>query len=201
VATILFGGFLTLSLPRKYPPQFRPEDWNIMCDFYNGFTLTGSFSVPYKYIVIYNPVTFVYNVCNAFQILYSHANPATAINWALNSLTVGRTWKEKVVLVGDFTIDASLLIPSYTIFELFGRIYLANNADKHILQNSDVVGGNTNIEVVGGFYDGNKANQPALDPVTAVFMCYFAKVTNLSIHNVTIKKLPLRRDSCTRWLK
>jgi hypothetical protein len=50
-ATILFGGYLTVSLPRKYPPQFQPEDWNAMVDRVNGITLNGVRAYPYNYLI------------------------------------------------------------------------------------------------------------------------------------------------------
>jgi len=57
---------------------------------------------------------------------------ATVIQSALNSLTPGRTWKEKVLLKGTFEISGFLNIPAYTILQGGkitgnGRIYISNS--------------------------------------------------------------------------
>lgn len=79
---------------------------------------------------------------------------------ALGSLTAGRTWKEKIVVKGHFTTTDTINLPSYTIWELQGSITLgAPNLNRPILQNEDVTDGNHNIEIRGGYYNGNKANQ------------------------------------------
>jgi len=81
------------------------------------------------------------------------------IQSALNALTSGRTWKEKVVLKGNFTISATIRIPSYTILEILGKLRLADGVNDVMIQNEDIVDvGNDHIEIRGGTLDGNKAN-------------------------------------------
>jgi hypothetical protein len=58
--------------PRKYPPEFRPIDWNTMVDFYNGFTPTGNFVLPCSF-VIYKFGAYYY-ANNAFQTIYGGAS-------------------------------------------------------------------------------------------------------------------------------
>lgn len=80
------------------------------------------------------------------------------IEAAFGGLTSGRTWKEKVLLKGSFTIDDTLDVPSYTIVETDGKITLDNSIEKSIFVNDDVANGNTDIVFLGGVLDGNKAN-------------------------------------------
>ncbi len=104
------------------------------------------------------------------------------IQAAIDALTAGRTRKEKVLLIGSFTTAATLLIPSYTILGLDGKVTLANAANCHMLQNSDTVGGNTQIEVRGGVWDGNKTNQ-----VGNYFWDYFMRVTDLTLNDLEVQ--------------
>jgi len=78
------------------------------------------------------------------------------IDSALDSLTSGRTWKEKVVLKGDFTVGDTISIPSYTIFEVLGRIKLSDGVNKNVISADGV----QDFEIIiHGTIDGNKTNQ------------------------------------------
>lgn len=105
------------------------------------------------------------------------------IQAALDALTSGRTWKEKVTLKGLFTITAILSIPSYTILDLSEAILSqANGADLfRLLYNSDPSGGNIAIDIIGGIIDGNKANQGSTS-----LGINFNKVTNSHIYGTTL---------------
>jgi len=81
---------------------------------------------------------------------------AEAIQNALNSLTPNRSWKEKVVLKGDFVINSSILIPSYTILDCReAQLKLPSGADYPILKNKNYGDFDEEIEIVGGVFDGN----------------------------------------------
>jgi len=98
------------------------------------------------------------NTCGGTN--YDGTNAATVINLALLSgCTAGRDWYEKVVLKGDFTIDAPLLVDDWTDFELIGRITRANLQNDYMIRNVDFTNGNNYIEIHGGYWDGNSANQ------------------------------------------
>ena len=82
------------------------------------------------------------------------------INAALNYLTAGRTWKEKVILKGDFMISSPILVDDYTVLDLnMARLYLVDGANCNIIENADPAG-NRHIEITGGVLNGNKTNQP-----------------------------------------
>jgi len=71
-------------------------------------------------------------------------------------LTTGRTGKETVKLIGAFTIDGPILVPSYTILDLTeAEITLANTSNCNMIEALDT----DHWEVIGGTLDANKANQ------------------------------------------
>lgn len=105
---------------------------------------------------------------------------STEINWALSNLTSGRTYKEKVVVIGNYELDDTIKVPSYTILEIQGKLTLANNINKSMIENDDQVNGNTDIEIVGGELNGNKTNQTSGHGINFVY------VTNPSIKGVCI---------------
>jgi len=115
-------------------------------------------------------------------------SPAVAINWALSNLTSGRTWKERVVVEGNFTLDAKILVPSYTVLDLTNaKFTLADGVNDHMLSNSDTTGGNTHIDIIGGVFDGNKANNTG-----DLAGIYLDHVDNCTVKDCIVK-------NCSRW--
>lgn len=113
---------------------------------------------------------------------------ATVIQAAFNGLTAGQ---EKVVLKGNFTVNhVALKIPSYAIVELQGKITFTNIDTMNMIENSDQVGGNTQIEWVGGELDGNKANNPFLGTDNLQNILFFYKVNGLSVRGCYVHDSP-----------
>jgi hypothetical protein len=143
----------------------------------------GSFTETASY-VIWTDGTNVYarnGVTGAID--FKGTDASTVIQAALNALTPNRTWKEKVVLKGNFTISNTIKIPSYTILEVQGKLTLANGVNKNMIENSDRKNGNVEIEICGGKLDGNRAGQTSLSsPISLV------KVYGLLIKDVKITK-------------
>ena len=122
---------------------------------------------------------------------------ASVIQSALDSLTAGRTWKERVVLVGDFLIRDSILIPSYTTLDLSNAfLKLANGIDKNLITNADWNSSNTQIEIIGGILDGNKSNQ-ADNSAGNNCGIHFRNVTYWKINKVYVKNC--RVDGFSFW--
>ena len=89
--------------------------------------------------------------------VYTSSNAATAINYAINSLTSGRTTMEKVLLQGTFTISSSINIASYTILQSdTGTKITAANGMSGLMVTAT---GKSNFEIVGGEWNGNRANR------------------------------------------
>jgi len=124
------------------------------------------------------------------EIDYSGTNASQIINNALNALTSGRTWKEKVLIKGDITLTHDIIMPSYTHLEILGRIFLASGTNRPIIRNKDLFDGNTFLEVSGsGILDGNKAGQTIHNCSDQVGVCGidFENSTNIVIRDITIK--------------
>jgi len=81
---------------------------------------------------------------------------AKVINAALGNLTTGRTWKEKVVLKGFFNVSSVIYVPSYTFLDLRSTVLKQTvTGAGYIIRNIDFVNGDTQIEIVGGEFNGN----------------------------------------------
>jgi len=113
------------------------------------------------------------------------------LNDVWNALTPNRTQKERVVLKGSFELTDTIKVPSYTILVVDGKLKLADGVNKPLLQEVNPTGGVTEIEIHGGEYDGNKANQTIdVDAIS------FTKVMkgiflNMHVHNAKLDGLVL----------
>jgi len=118
------------------------------------------------------------------QIDYSGTNASDVIGDALAGLTAGRTWQEKVAIMGDITVTAPILVPSYVIIELDGKITLGNGINKAILKNEHwgSTPADREITIRGGIYDGNKANNPTDAPENGILA--FHRVFNVWINKI-----------------
>ena len=114
----------------------------------------------------------------------SNSNPQTVLQAAVNGLTASRTWKEKVKLFGFPTLS-TLSIPSYVCLDLYdGGLKQADASNTNFLINSDTSAGNTQIEIMGGIIDGNKAGQGNTVNYSLRNSIALAKVTDSSVHDV-----------------
>ena len=106
---------------------------------------------------------------------------AKVIQSALNSLTPGRTWKEKVVLLGEFIVNTKLIIPSYTIF-VFDKIVASNNfPDDVIITTASAA---TNVEIINGEIDGDKLNQNHdINGINFVGGVTYCRLHNVYVHD------------------
>ena len=129
----------------------------------------------------------------------------TPIQNALNALTSGRTWKEKVVVRGDFEISNPILVPSYTILDCSGaRFKLPSGADYPILKNKNYGGFDEEIEVVGGVFDGNNntfdAARALIDILGGDTVATFCK--NIIVKGAKVVNIDGTGDNGTGiWLK
>lgn len=111
----------------------------------------------------------------------------TVIENAMNGLTLGRTWKETVKVLGSFLLTDEISIPSYVSLDLSdATLKTANSTSINILQNS----GDVEIEVVGGNLDGNKANNPVGGNPDLQNGIRFVSITSLRLENVNVTNCP-----------
>jgi len=112
---------------------------------------------------------------------YSGSNANTVIQSVLNGLTSGRTWKEKVLIKGAYTNLGQIQIPSYTTVELQGYLKAQDNLGKSFIVNANTGSGDIQIEIYGGIWDGNRANQNVdMSTILIVSGSY------VSVHNTTV---------------
>lgn len=121
--------------------------------------------------------------CWTGEVQFSGNDAATVINNALNALTPGRTWREKVVVKGNFTITDTIKIPSYTIFEIQGKLTLADGVNKNVIENSDPANGNTEIVIMGGVVDANKAGQTVANNCIKITKSTYVSVIGVTVQN------------------
>lgn len=81
------------------------------------------------------------------------ADDQTIINAALNSLTSGRTHKERVVLRGKFFISDEIIVPSYTVLDL-RQAYVEATADAGYVIDVNYTP-RTHVDVIGGYINAN----------------------------------------------
>jgi len=75
-----------------------------------------------RYVVFVEGGLYHYRDCHTGAVSTGNANAATVIHAARDLLTAGRTWKETIVLKGDFYTIETLLFGSYTRIVLDGMI-------------------------------------------------------------------------------
>ena len=152
-----------LSLAERH--EIHPEDWQSPP---TTVIEQGSGVETASYIIFLDSdgVAYAKSGDNG-EIMYSGDN-ATVINNTLNALTSGRTWRERVVIKGDFEISSTIEIPSYTILDLTGaKLKLADGTNDNMIQ--FVNGGQSTpryIDIIGGILDGNKTNNTAGSGIT-----------------------------------
>jgi len=157
------------------------SDWNRLAKGTDGQILESTATNPqwanatsvykgWQYII--TKVGSTYYALNGITgvVDYSGSVAHTVINNALSNLTAGRDYKETVVLLGDIATTDDINVSSYTVLDLRGaKITLGAGASNHLISNSDVTNGNTDIDIIGGVLDGNGENQTG-----------FANVINIS---------------------
>jgi hypothetical protein len=122
---------------------------------------------------------------------------------AIDGLTAARTNIETVKVRGTGTID-SITVPSFTRLDFTdAKITWLAHADPtaladNLITNDDHVGGNTNIEIIGGIIDGNRTNQfpytasPPLASLEIANIIHFEGVTNGKVLHMEINNTPSR---------
>jgi len=114
-------------------------------------------SIPPSYTIFKKGNYYFAQPCKHGLERFFGSDASSVIKSALNALTSGRVWKEKVILKGNFELTDSLSIPSYSILEIQGKLKLMDNINKDIITISgDPI---EYVEIYGGYLDGNKANQ------------------------------------------
>jgi parallel beta-helix repeat protein len=78
---------------------------------------------PYKYLVYSDPPYYKVIDGASLKLLHKSTDASQEIQYALDQLTPGRDFKEAIVMLGDFTLSQSVIVPSYTKLILEGKVY------------------------------------------------------------------------------
>ena len=93
---------------------------------------------------------------------YSGTDAATVINNAISNLAPGRTTKQCVKVKGNLTINTAIDVPDYTILDLRqAHLTLADNVNASVIKVHNGTGVAYFVDIIGGYIDGNLANQNA----------------------------------------
>ena len=115
------------------------------------------------------------------DIEYTSENATAAVQYALDNLTLGRSNREQVKLMGQFTIS-KITIPSFTTLDLTeAKITQVDATNDFLFVNSDVILGNTKIDIWGGYIDGNKSRQSASGSDDTKSIVHLRKCTDCQI--------------------
>jgi parallel beta-helix repeat protein len=108
-----------------------------------------------KYVTYGDGTNYQIQNCTSGQFIYQSTNGSNTINFAFGNLTIGRTWKEPVIVLGNYTTDVSISIPSQSQALLYCYIRKAASNNYSIIDLNTV----SDVEIDGGTLDGNRANQ------------------------------------------
>lgn len=110
----------------------------------------------------------------------SGSNITSVIESAMGALTSGRDWKERVVVKGSGTLGSAITsVPDHTILDASAaKLTQADGANAGLLKPT----GASHIEVIGGVWDGNKANQSSSDQLFE-----FSNCEDVSIERTVVK--------------
>jgi len=110
---------------------------------------------PYSFMVFREEGLYKARRGDTAEIQFQDPKLHEVLNDVWNALTPGRTWKEKVVLKGNFEVPSTITLPSYTILEIQGKLRLADGAECTLIKVENA----ENVDIKGGILDGNKAGQ------------------------------------------
>lgn len=113
-------------------------------------------------------------------------------NWALNNLTAGRTWYERVAFIGNFTITEKLVPDDYpTEIHILGVLKGQDLLNDAIFEKATAGSG---LKFIGGEIDGNIAGQTTINVGRGIELRYVDDITieNVYIHNTKGEAVRLR---------
>jgi hypothetical protein len=135
--------------------------------------------LPYDWLV-FNNATATYMQNKNSTITYGSTNTSKVVEFAFGNLTVGRTSLETVLLRGNFTQTNSFAVSSHTKLVLDGTVTLAAGSNCNQIVNVHPTTYDSDIEIYGGTWDGNGANQ-----VGTSNGLYFVSATDDATNGVT----------------
>jgi|GEM_PF-5192760 len=124
-----------------------------------------------------NNKTYAINGRNGV-IEYSDTDASTVIQKAINALNPIRTWKETIVLRGNFTLSTIMSVPSWTT--IYARDAIINVKDSAFIRFNNV----NYSDFIGGIIDGNlQTNGEKSNRVMVLSNTSYIKILDVEIRN------------------
>ena len=108
---------------------------------------------------------------------YSGTVFSTVANNALAGLSAGRTYKQKILVIGNFTITATLTPVSYTILEIQGALTVSGDI-------KGIYATGSQIEIVNGEVNGNNQAATQGNHIIHMYQVTDGLVQNCYVHAV-----------------
>jgi hypothetical protein len=150
-----------------------------------GHLLTGSLdrtdidiTRPYKYLVYADSPYYRVIDGRSLKQIYKSILASEAIQYAIDRLTPGRTFREIICLAGDITIDQTIDLADYLKLIILDKITLGDGVNAPMFKGDQ----KSEIEIYGGIWDGNKANQTAEESFIK-----FDGVEKIFLHDIIFK--------------
>lgn len=155
-----------MSYPRTYPPSggggLNSADWNAALAILEGFSATGNFSSPYRFLVTSDGTDYYGSTVS--QTIYGGPSDTGGVDGGdgvavlqacLDGLTAGRTSKEKVCVRCSLSVAATAIdVPSHTILDLSGSKITgtqATSTGELIAVRGGVGTEDHDIDILGGY--------------------------------------------------
>jgi len=148
------------------------------------------------------------------EVIARSTDHAEMVRKAIDSLTPNRTWKETVVVVGDFVISKSIVVPSHTRLVLLGRLVADENWNPEMHSGVIELGERNSVvedvEIVGGKIVGNyfseyptaSGKNSYVSGIHSYATIIEALIHNISFENlrspITLEKLGANQDTPSR---
>ena len=107
------------------------------------------------------------------------------------NLTSGRTWKETVVLKGNFSFSDTVDIPSYATVHLAGQVIVEANTDFDTFRIWNV----HDVEMYGGIIDGNNKSVSAYNDLISIYNSVNVIIRDMLMRNHHHECIVVKGDS------
>lgn len=143
------------------------DQYNAMVAYIKALPTTNAFPAD-RFVFKIGTTYYVLNGLTGATTTYASAS--LAIQAAYTGLTGGRVHKERVVILGDMTITATITgPPNYSITDIYGRLVSGPLLNADMFQNS---GNHTFDFNVFGEFNGAKASQTVANILVNIYNCY-----------------------------
>ncbi len=151
---------------------------------------SGTWSVPPGGSAVGSPIVVAANDATAAEKAFATASGGAICDGTADNVQIqaaidacSGTRMQKVLLLGTFTIAATIYMESYVSLETHGSVTLVNSAGNITLLRAN---NKDHFEVIGGKWDGNKANQTDQSASGLFGFYFYSGCNNFLVRDVEI---------------